>query len=432
MDLNADILAIRNEVAKNEKKYLDLLSDGLKASFTNLGDFQNWIGKQMKLIGMEVEEFLVDPSELTGQPAFHKTLKDNPESLQKAPNMVGKLPGKGPRHGMLLYAHADKIPETYEWAKNNPEMTERHNRLYGPGIADDVSGITAMLSAVDTYIQLGMAPKGDVLVASILGKQLGIFGTYGLMKRYGPLDAAIYIHPAESGHGLGELKISSNGMLEFTIEIEGKEPGVAVVETIYSKRGISAAEKGIYIYQGLHHWAAEIARRYPHPPLEEEAGQSFALMFGRFIAGIDNEIKQMPRKCVLEGSVVFPPGVSLGTVQDELTKAFNHLVGLDDWLSDSHARLEWQDRIGESIQVDENSQFIRMATQVINAITEKTPIYHYAHTISDIGYPMLYWNAQAFGVGPLAGELQTENEWVDRKEYLDTIVAVTAMLQSAA
>ena len=41
------------------------------------------------------------------------------------------------------------------------------------------------------------------------------------------------------------------------------------------------------------------------------------------------------------------------------------------------------------------------------------------------------WKANGFGLGPLAGDMRTETEYVDRKEYLDTIVVVTEILKNA-
>jgi len=49
-----------------------------------------------------------------------------------------------------------------------------------------------------------------------------------------------------------------------------------------------------------------------------------------------------------------------------------------------------------------------------------------------IGYPMLYWNAQAVVIGPHCGDTGPEVEWIDRKQYLDTIIAVTQMLRQLA
>ena len=424
---------IQKLVNQNHIQHINRLSAGLKASFGGTDLFQDWIIHEMHSMGIEVDEFNVDISELTNQPGYQKTLHEKPQALNMAKNVVGIIHGQGPRQGMLLFGHADKRPETFEWAKTHPDMEETGGRFYGPGIADDVSGITAMLGAVDTYLQLGIKPRGDLLIASILGKQGGIFGTFGLMKRYGPLDAAVYVHPAESGSGLAELKIASLGSLEFIITLEGKGPdSTESMEAIYSKTAISATDLGMSLLAGLQKWADEQSNRYQHKHLQELAGQSFSIVAGKFISGIQNEIYKVSRKCTIQGIVCFPPNAQLNTVRSDFIQVYEYLVKQDPWLSQGHACLEWGDTIDESCQSDENHPFMKMASNTLMAVKGKTPNMHYGHTTSDIRYPLLYWKAQAFGIGPLCGDIGKETEWVDRGEYLDTIVVVTEMLKNAA
>jgi acetylornithine deacetylase len=424
--------AVREDVDKLTEYHLGLLEEGLKASFTDLERFQSWIGERMTEIGMEADRFTVDREELADQPAYRKTLRENPSALRSAPNVVGTLPGTGEKGGILLFAHADKRPETFEWGREQPDMVEKDGRLYGPGIADDVSGITAMLSAVETLQRLGYPQSRDLMVASVLGKQMGVFGTYGLMTRYGPTDAAIYVHPAESGDGLREIKMASLGLLEFLISVEGKAPDTTDPhQTIFSTSAVSAAEKGVYLFQGLHEWAREVSIRYHHDALEEMAHQSFALTVGHLKSGLDNQVFEIPLRCDVEGTICFPPEASCDEVRAEFEAAFEGLVAQDPWLAQSHASLEWGDHVGESVQSDEESAFLRMASDVLEAAKGREPYYYYGHSVSDIRYPLLYWGAQAFGVGPVAGDIGKKTEWVDRAEYLDTIVAVTQMLKEA-
>ena len=68
----------------------------------------------------------------------------------------------------------------------------------------------------------------------------------------------------------------------------------------------------------------------------------------------------------------------------------------------------------------------------IENTTGQTPKFYYAHNMSDIRYPMLYWKAQAFGLGPLAGGIGTADEWLDWENYLDMVVAITELLKLAA
>lgn len=432
-NLSITVDMIRKDVEKHRQQHLATLHEALKASFIGLEGFQKWIGKEMERIGMQVEEYQVDISELHNQPANHKTLRENPAALVKGPNVIGRLPGKGPGKGILLFGHADKRPETYAWGKRKPEMVSRDGKLYGPGIADDVCGLASMLAAVETFRRLGMEQEGDLLVASILGKQMGVFGTYGLMKRYGPVEAAIYVHPAESGDGLGDLKIASLGNLEFIITIDGKFPSTSEPHhTIFSREAVSASQKGIAVLQKLHAWAEEKNVQYRHARVEQLTGQSFSLEESLFTAGVGQPVYEIPIRCEIHGMICFPPNAKLEEVQKEFCGVFDNLVNEDEWLNRGHARLEFGDLIGDSCASDEDSEFVKMAVKAIHDVTGKNPSFYYGHSVSDIRYPLLYWNAQAFGVGPLCGDIGRETEWVDEQEYLDTIVAVTEMMKHSA
>ena len=163
-----------------------------------------------------------------------------------------------------------------------------------------------MVSALKLYLASGVKPKKQIMLASILGKQGGVFGTYGLMKRFGPLDAAVYLHPAESGAGLGELKIASNGLIEFTVTVEGKPPeSTEVHQTIFSKSAVSALEKAIFIHEKLQEWAAAQSDAYRHSAVEAMAGQSFAVTLGRFCTGAENEVFEIPHLLHHAGDPLF-------------------------------------------------------------------------------------------------------------------------------
>lgn len=422
---------IHETVKTHEKYHINTLREGLRASLVNLEYFQAWIAERMRQIGLQVSEFIVGYEELANQPGYQKTLKKNPSHLQQGSNIVGYLPGcSSVGKGILLYAHADKFPETYEWANDQPDMVAKDGRLYGLGIADDVSGITAILSALETLKRLDFECGRDLLVASVLGKQLSVFGTYGLMTRYGPMDAAIYVHPAESGSGLREIHMASNGMIEFHITIEGLCPHTTdPFQTLFALSAENAAEKGVYLFTGLQEWAAKASKKYHHSGLKKLTGQAFSLLFSGFTTGTENLVYEIPLRCDLKGTLSFPPNANLKSIQYDFNEAFQLLVKEDPWLSNSHVNFEWGDHIGESAQSDEQSVLLRTASRVLQDVTGTEPHYYYGYALSDIRYPILYWNAQALGLGPLCGDISKKSEWVDQKEYIDTIIAVSQMLR---
>lgn len=215
--------AIQTALHQDMERHAGILKEAYAASLVSVEAFQKWVFDTFESFGIDAEDFRVDFGEVTAQPSFRKTFA-NGFSENEGPRNVLIRMNPSAEDGILFYAHADKHPATYEHGKKHPKVVETTDRFLGAGLADDVSGISAMISALKVYLDLGYTPKKQIMMASILGKQGGVFGTYGLMKRYGPLGAAVYLHPAESGGGLSELKIASNGLIEFTISVEGKPP----------------------------------------------------------------------------------------------------------------------------------------------------------------------------------------------------------------
>lgn len=428
----SDYARTREVLEKNYAEHEQLLKDAYKASLVSVDHFQDWISKKFRELGMEAEEFRVRGSELKDQPSFRATYSD-PDAIAEGPkNVLGYL-NKDATDGILLYAHADKRPETYEWGKTMPDIKEKNGRYYGAGLADDVSGLAAMLSAVKLYQDLGYEPRKKVMIASILGKQGGVFGTYGLMRRYGPMNAAIYMHPAESGAGLNELKVASNGLIEFDIRVSGKGPdSTEVHQTIFSKSAVSAVDKLLYVYGELQKWAEKKSSEYHHDSVHQLAGQSFALTAGKFIAGEENETFEIPTAGSMKGTLSFPPNAQLDTVRREFEEELDRIKAADPWLAKGNLVCSYGDRVGESAESDLESAFIKDSVEVVKAFG-KNPEFFYGHSMSDIRYPLLNWNADAaYGIGPLAGDLATENEWVDKDEYILSIAILAELIRKVA
>jgi len=290
-----------------------------------------------------------------------------------------------------------------------------------------------MLSAVKFFQEFTPDSSLPILIASILGKQGGVFGTYGLMRRYGPASAAIYVHPAESGFGLSELKIASNGLIEFQIDIKGKRPdSTEVHQAIFSASAINAVEKAMAVHAQLQTWAVSQSKKYHHHQVHQMAGQSFALSLGTFETLGGTEVYEIPLLCRMQGTICFPPNATLEEVKRDFESQLDAVTRDDGWLSQGNLEMRYGDRIGESVQTGEENSFLDTAASVVKAVTGGAPSHFYGHSMSDIRYPLLHWNAPAFGIGPLAGDLGLESEWVDQEEYIFSIVFLTALLQQIA
>jgi len=394
-----------------------------------LSEFQSWVNDRLEDIGLSTTTYELEKNDVTDQPAYGKTLVNSPAVLRSGPNVVGELEGTGGGESTLLFAHADKSSTAYRYTRDHAPFNKQDSQLVGPGIADDISGVSAILSAIEVVTDADNALAGDLIVGSILGKQLGILGTYGLVRKFGPAENAIYVHPAESEGGLRHLKIGSNGIIEFEIRIDGKPPDTTEpTHTPFAESGINPIDKGQYIVDGLSDWIDEATDQYSYEPLKELTGKSVEMLVGQITGGLDNGVNKVPSNCTVRGTVTFPPGVSLDSIKQEFVRRFSRLVKDDPWLAESNTQLQWGDYMADSATTPEDSAFVRRSADAIERITEEYPTFYYGHTSSDIRYPSLYWNADAFGFGPRAGRMGSPDEWIDTQEYLDTIAALSSII----
>ena len=173
------------------------------------------------------------------------------------------------------------------------------------------------------------------------------------MRRFGPVDHAIYVHPAESGAGLAEIHVTSNGMIEFVIDIEGKPPDSAdPIQTMYVDSAISALDLGVEVYGVLAAWAGEAGARHRRPGMPPGPDNPFELLLSRFEAGAGSAAYEVPLRCRLQGTVCFPPSTTLPAVQAEFERTLDRLVEQNSWLARGHLSLEWGDNMGEAAETD--------------------------------------------------------------------------------
>lgn len=425
--MSSEIDEIHANVKAARDRHLRRLRNGCRLSFGGLAPLQGWVTDELAALGGITERFEIGESALTDQPAYRATLAKDPDGVQIGPNVVGEF-FEGRSSSLLLYAHADTDPVAAEHVRAGHGVTATDNRVVAPGIADDVSGLTAILSALEVVADSSLEPAHAVTVASVLGKQCGVAGTYELVRRHDPTDGAVYVHPAESGTGLSEIKVGSNGVLEFAITIRGREPETNELHhTLFTEPGQNPVPVAARLAQHLEEWAATLAERHPHPAIEKLAGRSV----GVHIGGVDVDetaVYRVPNACTLRGVVSFPPGARLETVRDSFKKAVTSFTTGAVGLTTDQTTAEWGDLVADAAETDLNAPIAERAATVLKSVTSRVPSWYYGHAASDIRYPIQYWDTEALGFGPRAGDMGEPTEWIDRSEYLDTVAALARLL----
>lgn len=145
-----------------------------------------------------------------------------------APAVVARKPGPEGTPTVLLYAHHDVQPEgdPAQWDSDPFEPTERGDRLYGRGSADDKAGIAAHLAAVRA---LGPNLPVGVTVLVEGEEEVGSPTLEAFLAEHQDLLAADVIVIADSGNwdiGVPALTTSLRGLVDCFVELRTLTHGV--------------------------------------------------------------------------------------------------------------------------------------------------------------------------------------------------------------
>ena len=145
-----------------------------------------------------------------------------------APAVVARRPAPAGAPTVLLYAHHDVQPvgDPADWDSDPFEPTERGDRLYGRGAADDKAGIAAHLAAVRAH---GADLPVGVTVLIEGEEEVGSPTLEAFLGEHRALLAADVIVIADSGNwDIGEpaLTTSLRGLVDCFVEVRTLDQGV--------------------------------------------------------------------------------------------------------------------------------------------------------------------------------------------------------------
>jgi acetylornithine deacetylase len=417
-------------IAERREEYTTLLRQLLAASEGGEESTQELVATRFRELGCQVETISQDPRSLEVEHEFASDVTIQPGERV---SVVGRLPGTGGGRSLVFFAHPDGEPlgDTSSWEHPPFAGIVEQGRIYGWGVADDLMGVATMTAALDAVVAAGLKPKGDVILASTASKRHAR-GVIAAMDRGYVADAAIYLHPAESGKGLTEIKAFTSGLLRFRIAVTGRPPDtVEPNQTAFYHLAVNPIDKALKLCDALGSLADRRAREVHHPLLEAAIGRSTNLHVAHIRCGDEKKLGIVARECVLAGSITFPPGETMAGVQRQVEEALRAASTADEWLRDNPPKLEWL--MGASAaEVPADHPLYRIVSGAVAAVTGVEPVVYPLHSASDIRHPMLHKGIPTVGLGSLAGDLSQaggSDEWVDLDDYLRAVeICASAIL----
>ena len=343
-------------------------------------------------------------------------------------SVVARLAGAGGGPSVVLFAHPDGEPIAgIEHWRHKPFAGEiDQGRIHGWGVADDLAGVAIMVEALATLSAAGLRLRGDVILASTPSKRHAR-GVSALMHGGLAADAAIYLHPAESGAGMREIKAFASGQVEFRVVVAGKLPDTnEPSHTAFSHQAVNPFSKAILVHAALEELGARRGTRVRHPALEKAVGRSTNILVSSVSCGPPGTHSRIAPECVLYCALSFPPPETLASVQSEVAEAIARAATRDPWLAANPPRIEWVSGVTGAEVPDTHPLYATVAA-AIRAVTRTEPYVNPMHTSSDIRNPIVQKGIPTVGLGPLCGDLAQNgrhDEWVDVDDYLRAIKVV--------
>jgi acetylornithine deacetylase len=308
----------------------------------------------------------------------------------------------------LFFAHYDTEKPSEEWKLDPFSLLQIEDRVYGLGAADDKGGIAAILTA----LKAAASNKGSILPLVIFasGKQGGSLGMVQAFTNVQGASYAVYCHPAETGRGLSDLKVSSRGIATIRLTVRGRVPIPLEIRTPASadpRTGVNPASCVAELILEIDSW------RDSEVVWSVNNLNSFAPKFGTsdrieldisawFTQGMFSEILEIvssrSEKWVdLSGSEC---DVSVELVGIRANPAL-------------HPSSELQDRVRDEIEKS-------TGTVIID--------YDW-HSASDIRFPIRILNVPAVGFGAFAEGFYGGEEWVSLSSSIKTVECLVNLLK---
>ena len=384
------------------------------------GPVQRFIEAKLRDIGLDVDVF--EPWSVPGaleHPGWWPGLE-----YDDRPNVVGVWKGSGGGRSLILNGHCDVVPAGPHdlWTHDPYGGVVADGRIYGRGASDQKGGIAAMITAVEVLRHLGLSPRGDVIVESVVNEELGGYnGTVACCAKGYLADAAIVTEPTQL-----EIVAATKGGQTYKATV----PGVNAHHAWWWQ-GISALDKAIVVKEALQRWEELRAEELASVPYFSDKSRrpKPALADTIWYAGVgDPNLMASPSSAELHFWVDVLPEDD----REEMLRRFEqHVIdhaARDPFLAEHPPVLERAImRPFDGVSVPSDHPVIGSLVAGHRAAVGRTPEVTGFDAATDSMIFNLYTDTAAVVYGPTGGGFHAPDEYVD----IDGLVSCTKSLAVA-
>ena len=368
---------------------------------------QKYVSGYMNKIGLDVDMWDTDWEELKKHPGYRPVDR----GYEGRPNIVATLKGTGGGRSLLLNGHTDVIPvgNGEGWSDDPWSAKIKDGRIYGRGSCDMKSGVASHILAVQYLKELGLTPKGDVLINVVIDEEVSGHGTLDTVIRGYKADAGISGETSDLA-----VQPACIGRIWFQIDVQGKP---ACIQQRYL--GISAIDLGNKIVKAVQELEDHRVATVKHP-LYPNALDSLPCIIGSFQAG--NYPSAFPASAVLKGSIGTVPGEDHEGVKQSLVDKIARVAAEDEWMRDHPPVVRFVGYDAEASEIPREHAIVETVCRTYTEVTGKTPVISGRQGAADTRFLNSYGSTPTviFGPGSTA-VMHANDEYVSIEDYLTSI-----------
>ncbi|HWK66734.1 MAG TPA: ArgE/DapE family deacylase [Rhizobiaceae bacterium] len=373
---------------------------------------QAFLADYMRGIGLDVDMWETDWEELKMHPGYRPVAR----GYEGRPNIVATLKGRGGGRSLLLNGHTDVIPvgNGEGWSDDPWSASIKDGRIYGRGSCDMKSGVASHILAVQYLKELGLTPKGDVMINVVIDEEVSGHGTLDTVIRGYKADAGISGETSDL-----HVQPACIGRIWFEIEIQGKPAGIQ--QRYLGVSGIALGQKIVAAVQELEDERVATVKH----PLYPSAIDSLPCIIGSFQAG--NYPSAFPATALLKGSIGTVPGEDHEGVKQTLVKKIAETAAKDPWMKDHPPVVRFVGYDAEASEIPRDHAIVDTVGRTYTEVTGRQPTISGRQGAADTRFLNSYGETPTviFGPGSTA-VMHSDDEYVSIDDYIAAI-KVTAL-----
>ena len=399
-------------VEKRREELTELLSALVKIPSVvgQEGKAQKAVSQLYKEAGLKVVRFQADHEKIKEHEAFVESALP----YKNRPNIIGIKPGDKKAKSLILNGHIDVVsPEpVVEWTHDPWGAEIVNGKLYGRGSADMKGGFTANFMALKTLLDLGLHPKGKVMLQSVIEEEAGGgAGTLACFLAGYTADGLVITEP----HSL-RITVAMAGVNYFRVKVYGKTAHAGLAHL-----GVNAIGKMYRIYEALAALDQKRGTEVKFDLFEKGSGRSTHLNIGTMKAG--DWASTVAGAAELECRISFIPGETMNGIKALVEKTIFDAAKDDPWMQEHPPMIEWYGWHAEPWLQDVQAPFVQTFKKAAEEVLGREPEYGGRAAGLDSRFAS-YFNMPALCTGPIGENLHGIDECVD----LESVVTLTKIL----